>query len=180
MAKTKSRTGALMKGLFAILFGVLLVAQVGCGKKEEAAVHSRDAGKLALTVMDVHDQTHDLRQHLGKVVIIDFWDTWCGPCKREIPHFVELYDEYRDDGLEIVGVAFGRHGKDKVRAFGEQYKINYTNAIFNEEAGAMFGRPRSIPTTFIIDRNGQIAEKVTGFRPKEYFETRIRALLEAS
>jgi len=171
-----------MKRFVSITLGIMLIASIGCSgtAKKEIDLANVDAGKLNLTLTDVNDQSHNLRQHLGKVVIIDFWDTWCGPCKKEIPHFVELYDEYNAQGLEIVGVAFGRKGKGAVKKFGEQYKINYTNAMFNDEAGAIFGRPRSIPTTYIIDRKGQIAEKITGFRNKEYFETRIKELLQAS
>jgi cytochrome c biogenesis protein CcmG/thiol:disulfide interchange protein DsbE len=112
-------------------------------------------------------------------VILDFWDTWCGPCRKEIPHFVELYDQYKDDGLEIVGVAFARKGNDAVKQFGEQYKINYTSAVFNDEAGQMFGRPRSIPTTFIINKQGEIAETVVGYRPKAFFEGKVKELLAA-
>jgi thiol-disulfide isomerase/thioredoxin len=175
----KSRPEERMKKLAIISLGILLLFAVGCSKKAEVS-SSADAGKLNLTLMDVHDQEHDLRQHLGKVVIIDFWDTWCGPCKREIPHFVELYDRYSNEGLEIVGVAFARSGKNAVKSFGEKYNINYANTLFNDEAGRIFGRPRSIPTTFIIDKKGQIAEKVVGYRDIAFFENKIKELLAAS
>jgi thiol-disulfide isomerase/thioredoxin len=171
-----------MRKLFAISLGVLLIASVGCGESGKAKVDiaNVDAKNLNLTVMDVNDVEHNLRQHLGKVVIIDFWDTWCGPCKKEIPHFVDLYSQYKDQGFEVVGVAFGRNGKEAVKQFGTQIKMNYTNALFNDEAGNIFGRPRSIPTTFIIDKKGQIAEKVVGYRDKSYFENKIKELLAAS
>ena len=174
----RSRPEESMKKLLIISLGALLLFAVGCSKKTE--VSPADAGKLSLTLMDVNDQEHDLRQHLGKVVIVDFWDTWCGPCKREIPHFVELYDRYNSEGLEIVGVAFARSGKNAVKSFGEKYNINYANTIFNDDAGKLFGRPRSIPTTFIIDKKGQIAEKVVGYRDIGFFENKIKELLAAS
>jgi thiol-disulfide isomerase/thioredoxin len=168
-----------MKKLAIISLGILLLFSVGCSKKTEVAVNT-DAKNLNLTLMDVNDQELDLRQHLGKVVIIDFWDTWCGPCKKEIPHFVDLYDRYNSQGLEIVGVAFGRNGKAAVKSFGDQYKMNYSNTLFNDEAGALFGRPRSIPTTFIIDKKGEIAEKVVGYRDIKFFEDKVKELLAAS
>jgi thiol-disulfide isomerase/thioredoxin len=171
-----------MRQLFAVFLATLLIAFIGCGgsSKPKADLKNVDAKNLNLTVMDVNDVEYNLRQYLGKVVIIDFWDTWCGPCKKEIPHFVDLYAQYKDQGLEIVGVAFGRNGKEAVKQFGKEYKMNYTNAIFNDEAGALFGRPRSIPTTFIIDKKGQIADKVVGYRDKAYFENKIKELLAAS
>lgn len=174
---TESRLGTSMKKLLFISLGTLLLFAVGCSKKVETPA---DAGKLNLTLVDVNDQQLDLRQHLGKVVIIDFWDTWCGPCKKEIPHFIDLYDRYNSQGLEIVGVAFGRNGKGAVKSFSEQYRINYPSTMFNEDAGRIFGRPRSIPTTYIIDKKGQIAETVVGYRDISFFENKIKQLLAAS
>lgn len=175
---TRSRIAVSTRKLLIISLGILLLFAVGCSKKAEQT--PADAGKLNLTLVDVNDQEIDLRQHLGKVVILDFWDTWCGPCKKEIPHFIDLYDRYNSQGLEIVGVAFGRNGKNAVKSFGEQFKMNYPNTIFNDEAGRIFGRPRSIPTTYIIDKKGQIAETVVGYRDIGYFETKIKQLLAAS
>lgn len=169
-----------MKKVAAISMIVMLLATIGCGQGAKQTAPVKDAKMLNLTLMDVNDRPIDLRKHFGKVVIIDFWDTWCGPCKREIPHFVELYDEYGKSGLEIVGVAFARQGKDAVRQFGEQYKINYTSALFNEEAQRLFGAPASIPTTFIIDQSGNVVEKIVGYRDKAYFEQRIKTLLKVS
>ena len=169
-----------MNKLITITLGILFLGTLGCSTKADNVAANADAKKLNLTLMDVHDQEHNLREHLGKVVIIDFWDTWCGPCKKEIPHFVELYDRYNSEGLEIVGVAFGRNGKNAVKKFGDKYNINYANTMFNEEAGKLFGRPRSIPTTFIIDKKGEIAEKVVGYRDIKFFESKIKELLAAS
>ncbi len=135
---------------------------------------------LNFALMDINDRPVDMRKHLGKVVIVDFWDTWCGPCRKEIPHFVELYSQYQGKGLEIVGVAFGRQGKDAVRKFGDDMGINYTSTLFNEEAQKIFGAPNSIPTTFIIDQNGEIVEKVVGYRDKAFFEGKIKSLLKLS
>ena len=174
-----------MRKLITVSLGVLLIASIGCGGSGKSSASNVDlanvdAKKLNLTLTDVNDQEHNMRRNLGKVVILDFWDTWCGPCRKEIPHFIELYDEYKDQGFEMVGVAFARNGKDAVKKFTEQNKINYLSTIGNDQAYAIFGRPRSIPTTYIIDKNGEIAETVVGYRPKEFFESKIKALLAAS
>jgi thiol-disulfide isomerase/thioredoxin len=157
-----------------------MLATVGCGKSADKTTGRADAKMLNLTLVDVNNNTVDLSDHLGKVVIVDFWDTWCGPCKREIPHFVELYEEYQPQGLEIVGVAFARQGPLAVKKFSERYNINYACALMNEDARRLYGSPPSIPTTYIINQKGEISEKVVGYRPKEFFEQKIRALLDLS
>ncbi len=173
--------GEIMRRVSALMVGLLMLASMGCGgeSKSKTAIPA-DAKMLNFSIQDVNGQTLDMRQHFGKVVIVDFWDTWCGPCKREIPHFIELYDQYKGKGLEIVGVAFARQGAPAVKQFGEQYKINYTNAVFNQEAQKLFGSPPSIPTTYIIDKQGNVHEKVVGYRDKAYWEGKIKTLLNVS
>jgi len=166
---------------FVLMFlAILFVGQVGgCqpGDKSSAAKIPADAKMLNLTLTDVDGKKIDLRQFFGKVVILDFWDTWCGPCRREIPNFAALYKDYKDKDFVMVGVAFARQGTAAVKEFGKEYGINYHNAIFNEEAAQLYGRPPSIPTTFIINQQGQIHQKVVGFRDRAYFENEIKKLL---
>ncbi|MBN2411961.1 TlpA family protein disulfide reductase [candidate division KSB1 bacterium] len=113
----------------------------------------------------------------GKVLLLDFWDTWCPPCKAEIPHFVDLYTIYNEKGLEILGVAFGREGKDAVNNFIRDYNINYINALANQNIVYGFGGISGIPTTFLIDKNGKIYKKYVGYNDKSVFENDIKALL---
>ncbi|MGD2279165.1 MAG: TlpA disulfide reductase family protein, partial [Candidatus Omnitrophota bacterium] len=113
----------------------------------------------------------------GKVVILDFWATWCPPCTAEIPHFVELYKEYRERGLEIVGVALDRGGASTVKPFAERNGMNYTVVIGDQRITADYGGIRGIPTTFVVDRQGRIAQKFVGYREKEVFEEAIKSLL---
>jgi thiol-disulfide isomerase/thioredoxin len=170
--------GSMVTRLAALLAAALVLVSLGCGQKGKSATVNRDAKMLSFTLTDVQGRTIDMRQHLGKVVIIDFWDTWCGPCRREIPHFVELYSQYKGKGLEVVGVAFARQGPEAVRKFGDEFKINYTSTLFNDQAQKLYGSPSGIPTTYIIDRNGAVAERVIGYRDKAFFEQRIKALLK--
>lgn len=171
--------GNKMTRIFAIAIALLMVVSVGCGQGGKAKA-TQDAKNLNFTVMDIDDKPVDMRQFLGKVVIIDFWDTWCGPCRKGIPHFVELYSQYKGKGLEIVGVAFARQGKPAVKQFTSEFKINYTSALVSEEAIKIFGSPSGIPTAFIIDQNGNIVEKVVGYRDKAFFEQKIKSLLKLS
>ncbi len=179
--RAKLSKGDLMRRVSAVFMGILLLTAVSCGEgsKAKTAIPA-DAKMLNFKIQDMNGQTVDMRQNFGKVVILDFWDTWCGPCRKEIPHFVELYSQYKGKGLEIVGVAFARQGAEAVKQFAQQNGINYTSTIFNQEAQSLFGSPPSIPTTYIIDQNGNISEKVVGYRDKAYWEQRVKTLLKLS
>ena len=110
-----------------------------------------------------------LSNYRGKVIILDFWATWCPPCRVEIPFFIELYKQYKEQGLAIIGVATSDE-KNKVEAFAKNYKINYPVVMGNEKIVEDYGGIRGLPTTFIIDKEGNIREKFIGYRPKEVFE----------
>ncbi len=114
----------------------------------------------------------DLR---GKVVILDFWATWCAPCKREIPDFIDLQKTYGDRGLVVMGVALDK--RDAVDAFIEQQGINYPILYGDKQISQLYGGITGIPTTFIIDRDGVIREKFVGYRPRKTFEEAIKKLL---
>ncbi len=122
-------------------------------------------------------KTISLADYKGKMLILNMWDTWCPPCRAEIPDFVELYEQYKTKGLEILGVAFGREGELAVRKFVKEYKINYTGALANQDIMNGYGPINSIPTTFIIDQDGNIYKKYIGFRDKATFEKDIKTLL---
>ena len=112
-----------------------------------------------------------------KVIILNFWATWCGPCRMEIPGFVDLYNEYNSDGLEIIGVSVDQGGWDAVKPFIERYKINYPVLMYNYQVVMDYGGIQGIPTTFLINRKGEIVEKIVGMRPDSYFEQRVKELL---
>lgn len=118
-----------------------------------------------------------LSDYKGKVMILDFWDTWCNPCKIEIPGFVKLQEEWGNKGLQIVGIAFARQGVNAVRAFAKSYKINYPVGICDEQTLNSYGPIRGIPTTFILDKEGRIYKKYIGYRPEEIFVEDIKNLI---
>ncbi|MFZ0388889.1 MAG: TlpA disulfide reductase family protein [Calditrichia bacterium] len=120
-----------------------------------------------------------LSDYKGKVVILDFWATWCGPCRMEIPSFVEMRENYNDKGLEIIGVSLDRDGWQAVNPFVQQYKINYPIVLGTQQIVADYGGINAIPTTFIINKNGEIVDKVIGYKPKSYFENTIQKLLNS-
>jgi len=132
------------------------------------------------TVTTINGDTITLSDYEGNVVIIDFWDTWCPPCRRGIPDFIELYKEYKDKGFVMIGLAFGRQGEKAVTEFAEEYNINYPIAIADPSLINSFGQIRSIPTAFLINQQGNIVNKYIGLRPKETFENDIKELLNTN
>lgn len=127
------------------------------------------------TLETVSGETFRLQDHSGSVVVLNFWATWCPPCRREIPDFVSLQRELGDDGLQFVGVALEREaGPAKVRAFAEEMGINYPVGISDGAIAKRYGGVRGLPMTFVIGRDGRIRETIQGIAT----EDRIRPVLE--
>lgn len=120
----------------------------------------------------------------GKVLFLNFWGTWCGPCRKEIPAIIELQNNYRDKGLVVVGVALERQGSPEqqskqVSSFATKSKINYPNFIetSKREYGALFGGIRAVPTTFIVDKSGSVVETIQGGMSYANFEKLVKKYL---
>ncbi|NQT33107.1 MAG: TlpA family protein disulfide reductase [Candidatus Omnitrophica bacterium] len=126
------------------------------------------------TLKDLEGNPFSLSNVKGKVVILDFWATWCPPCRMEIPHFQALSTEYKDKGLVVIGIALDDGGAAVVGPFAKSNGVTYPILIGNQQVAAAYGGIRGIPTTFIIDRKGRIVEKYVGYRDKEVFESAIK------
>ena len=129
----------------------------------------------AFTLPDLTGRSVSLADFKGKVVVLDFWATWCPPCRKEIPDFISIQNEYGSKGVQVVGIALDE--LPKVRAFVQSNGMNYPVLMGNDAITAQYGGIEGIPTTFIIDRNGKIVERFEGFRPRETFVAAIKSLL---
>jgi peroxiredoxin len=155
----------------------LCLLSTSCTHKASPASIGKLAPDFSLT--DSSGTSIRLSAYKGKVVLLDFWATWCGGCKMEIPWYVEFQNKYRDAGLSAIGVSMDADGWKSVKPFLVEHKLNYPVVIGNEDLGEQFGLI-NMPLTLLIDRNGNIAESHAGVVDKDNFEARIRSLLQES
>lgn len=117
-----------------------------------------------------------LESNRGKVVVVDLWATWCPPCKKEIPGFINLYSKYKDKGVEIIGIAFDENGEVALPPFIKTMGINYPVYLEGKDVAKSY-ELRAFPTTLIYDKSGKIAYKHVGYASEEDFDKEISALL---
>jgi len=141
-----------------------------------------DVGKPApeFTLPDLEGNQIELSSMKGKVLILDFWATWCPPCKEEVPHLIALQSKYRDQGLQIVGLSLVQGGASLVKPFADEHDVNYTMLIANDETAKSYGGVSMNPTTFVVNRSGVVVKRFLGYTTPEAFEEAILPLLGAA
>ena len=133
----------------------------------------RVAPEFSLT--DISGKPLRLSDFRGKVVILDFWATWCEPCKEEIPRFVELQNRYGAQGLQVLGISMD-DSEPPVHEFQQQYKMNYPVAVGSSKLADEYGGILGLPITFVINRQGQIVTRHVGATATAVFEQEIERL----
>ena len=155
-----------------IVAGILFLA----GPLQQAGAATTAAPEWQLN--DPDGNAVKLSDFKGKVVILDFWATWCPPCRAEIPGFIALQKQYAARGLTVVGVSLDTDGASVVKAFVKRAGMNYPIVIGDEKIASDYGGITAIPTTFVLDRNGNIVTSHQGYASQVVFESEIRPLLE--
>ena len=130
------------------------------------------------TLKDADGKVVHLSDYKGKVVLLDFWATWCGPCRIEIPWFIELQRKHKDRGFEVLGVAMDDEGWEVVKPFLADLRVNYRVMIGDDATSQLYGGVDALPTTFLIDRTGKIAAVHVGLASKRDFEDGVEQVLQ--
>jgi thiol-disulfide isomerase/thioredoxin len=166
--------------------GLAAVAISGVGKtpsasEGEAATACDPNAKpanLEFTLKDLNGSDVKLSSYKGKVILLDFWATWCGPCKLEIPWFNEFHQKYKDKGFTVVGISADDE-LDKLKPFVAEYRMSYPvlQGLGRDDVQEALGPVWGLPTTLLISRDGKICKKHMGLAPKAEFEKEILGLL---
>lgn len=134
----------------------------------------------AFELTDANGNVVRLADLKGKVVLLDFWATWCGPCQTEIPWFVEFATKYQEQGLIVVGVSMDEGGWDVVRPYMQKMGINYPVVLGNKRTAYLYGDIDGLPVTFLLDREQRVAAIHAGLAKKKTLEQQIKELLEVN
>jgi peroxiredoxin len=156
----------------------------GARSGSSAAVHDdgpackSDKANLEFTVKDMNGSSVRLTDYQGKVILLNYWATWCGPCKLELPALIELYDEYKDKGFVVLGFS-ADDDPETLRAFASEWKLKYPVLVGRDHEDLLdaFGPLFGYPTSYFIGRDGAVCGKHLGPGSKEDFEKTIKALL---
>lgn len=164
----------------------LLLGLTACGPKKDDApppqkVSAADLPSLgdapAWQLKDLEGKLVSSEQLKGKVVVVDFWGTWCGPCRMEIPGYIAMQQKYGKDGLAIVGVTINDPDPGVVKAFAAKNGMNYLIVTGDEDIQKAFGGLEAVPTTFLIDRAGKIRHRKVGVEEHKVYEQKVLAIL---
>jgi peroxiredoxin len=164
-----------------IIYGIVALALLGlyvAGRRTARKPKATASGNAApdFTLTDIDGKKLALSDYRGKVVLLDFWATWCTPCRAEIPHFVEMQQKYGPQGFQIIGISMDDDAKP-VREFAKEYKMNYPIAVGDDKLAESFGGVLGLPVNFIIDRDGRIVKKFLGATEVSTFDKEVEALL---
>jgi peroxiredoxin len=159
----------------------IALAAIGCSEapvKAAALKPEKDRKKAPdFSLKDADGRSVNLADYKGKVILLNFWATWCGPCKIEIPWFVEFEQKYKDQGFAVLGVSMDDEGWEVVKPYIAKYKVHYRVLLGDDMVADQYGGVDSLPTTFLIDKQHRIASIHVGLVGKNDYEREIQELL---
>lgn len=158
----------MLTRIIALTFWVVLAATVASAQPKRAP---------NLVLRDLDQRPIKLSSYRGDVVLINFWATWCIPCRTEIPDLMKLQRQYRSAGLRVVGITYPPEEVAEVRRFARSLRINYRLAIGTKATKALFTGSETLPMTIVIDRDGHVREVIEGIMYADEFDEKVKPLL---
>lgn len=160
-----------------LYFGFHTARRSGTDHAPGVLGYGTPAPNFTLQTLDGKDVS--LADFRGKAVLVNFWATWCGPCKIETPWLVELQNEYGSQGLQVVGVAMDDSGKDEIAKFAKDMGVNYPVLIGKESVGDAYGGVPALPESFFVGRDGKIVDRILGLKGRGEIEDSVKKALKS-
>jgi peroxiredoxin len=160
-----------------IVYCLLFAAIAATGCRSGAPKGRTGAGAPDFTVTDIQGKKLSLSDYKGKVVLLDFWATWCAPCLEEIPHFIEMQQSLGPQGFQTIGISMD-DGPKPVERFYQEHKLNYPVAVGDSKLADSYGGLYGLPVTFVINRDGQIRKKFVGGTDPALIQQEVMAALK--
>ena len=176
------KRNAIVLAVVIAAVALMLFAGVRMARTKAGTVKLKPVGNNGSVAPDFELKSLDgtpvrLSDYRGKAVLLNFWATWCAPCKIEMPWFVDLQKQYAPQGLQVIGVAMDDSGEDTIAKFAKQMGVNYPVLIGKEAVGDAYGGVEFLPTTFFIDRQGKVVDRVFGLVSHSDIEDDVKKAL---
>jgi peroxiredoxin len=176
------KRNAIVLAVVVAAVALMLLAGVRMARTTSGAAKTKTAGLTGTLAPDFSLKSLDgqqvrLSQYRGKAVLLNFWATWCAPCKIEMPWFVDLQRQYAPQGLQVIGIAMDDSGEAVIANFAKEMAVNYPVLIGKESVGDAYGGVEFLPTTFFIDRQGKVVDRVFGLVSHSDIEDDIKKAL---
>jgi len=176
------KRNAIVLAVVVAAVALMLFAGVRMARPKAGVVKLKPVGKNGSVAPDFELKSLEGRQvrlseYRGKAVLLNFWATWCAPCKIEMPWFVDLQKQYASQGLQVIGVAMDDSGEEAIAKFAREMGVNYPVLIGKEAVGDAYGGVEFLPTTFFIDRQGKVVDRVFGLVSHSDIEDDVKKAL---
>ena len=156
-----------------------LAKRAGLARVRAAQTDIRGKAAPEFSLESLQGNTIHLSDYRGKAVLLNFWATWCQPCKIEMPWFEEMQKQYGPQGLQVVGIAMDDASKEDITKFAKQMGVNYPILLGKEAVGDAYGGVQFLPSTFFIDRDGKITDRIFGLKSRSEIEDSIKQALDS-